>query len=260
MNHIFFFLASNNARNIWSFRHLCTNYLFMTDSTTEAAPHNGVGHDERNKQRAVIELLVAGKISEKHPLKYLQCYRTAEALLVAGRKQWQLAKQEKQSSVVCLVQATLKAVSPAMLQRADAIVREDRSITTLQLALRISISKGSVNHIIRGLGCSKVWAKWVPRSLTVEKKNTERRTISSELLVRFQAEGRDLPIPDCYSKLNLGPSFWTGDKKAIHGLTLSSISPEKKIKKFLSAGKVMITVFWDCEGVTCKCDAERGDI
>ena len=49
----------------------------MTDSTTEAAPHNGVGHDERNKQRAVIELLVAGKISEKHPQKYLQCYRSA---------------------------------------------------------------------------------------------------------------------------------------------------------------------------------------
>ena len=63
------------------------------------------------------------------------------------------------------------AVRPEMLQSDDAIVREDRRITTRHLALSLPISKGSVSHIIWGLGLSRVSARRVPRSVTVEKIN-----------------------------------------------------------------------------------------
>jgi hypothetical protein len=63
------------------------------------------------------------------------------------------------------------AVVPEILQRDDAIVREDQRITTRQLALSLPISKGSVSHIILGLGRSRVIARRVPRSVTVEKIN-----------------------------------------------------------------------------------------
>ena len=65
------------------------------------------------------------------------------------------------------------AISLEMLQRADAIVRGDRRITTRQLAFSLSISKGSVRHFVRDLGYSKESARWVLRSLTVATKNRE---------------------------------------------------------------------------------------
>ena len=66
------------------------------------------------------------------------------------------------------------AVSPEMLQCGDAIVCKDWCITTKQQALILSISKGSVSHIIRDLGYSKVCTGWVPGSLAIEHK-TERK-------------------------------------------------------------------------------------
>jgi hypothetical protein len=73
MHHIFF-LAGNRARNvriymeqICSSRPSCTKLsTFLTDNTTPAAPHNGVGQRcvcVCYKQRAVIEFLVAEKES-----------------------------------------------------------------------------------------------------------------------------------------------------------------------------------------------------
>jgi hypothetical protein len=44
------------------------------------------------------------------------------------------------------------AVSPEMLQRVNAIICEVQLITTRQTALSVSISKGSVNDIIRDIG------------------------------------------------------------------------------------------------------------
>ncbi|KDR15838.1 Putative ATP-dependent RNA helicase me31b, partial [Zootermopsis nevadensis] len=47
------------------------------------------------------------------------------------------------------------ATTPDMLNRADAIIREDRRITTRQLAQQLSVSNGSVIAIIQALAYSK---------------------------------------------------------------------------------------------------------
>jgi len=76
-----------------------------------------------------------------------------------------------------------------MRRRDDAIRREDRRITTRQQALSISVNKESVSRIIRSPGYSTVCARMFARSVTAEHK-TEREAIYSELLARFEAEGR----------------------------------------------------------------------
>jgi hypothetical protein len=51
-----------------------------------------------------------------------------------------------------LSDSPVTAVCTEMLKSADAIIGEDRRITTRQTALSVSISKGSVNDIICDIG------------------------------------------------------------------------------------------------------------
>jgi hypothetical protein len=60
--------------------------------------------------------------------------------------------------------------------------------------------------------------------LTVENK-TEGKAISSKLLVRFEAKRNAL------SRI-IAASFWTGDKREIHGMAPSSISPAENSNIF----------------------------
>lgn len=80
----------------------------------------------------------------------------------------------------------MTAGSPEMLQRDDAIVHEDRHITSRQLALSISINKGRVSHIIPDFGYSKVCAERVPRSPAVGQKT---KTNFFRVFDTFEAEG-----------------------------------------------------------------------
>jgi hypothetical protein len=98
----------------------------------------------------------------KHPQKPLQylCYvlQSTGTPLAARRKEQLLPKQKKQGSVISLAQTVLRAVSPEMLQHADASLRQNLCITTEYLVLSLSKSKESVNHITRDHGYSKVCA------------------------------------------------------------------------------------------------------
>jgi hypothetical protein len=47
------------------------------------------------------------------------------------------------------------AVTLALLERADELIRKDRRITTRKLASELSVSKGSVNNVIDALGYTK---------------------------------------------------------------------------------------------------------
>ncbi|GBM71074.1 hypothetical protein AVEN_186644-1 [Araneus ventricosus] len=62
---------------------------------------------------------------------------------------------------VCVVtnSATISAV--------DELIRQNRRITTLEIAVELSISKGTVYHIIhKKFGHGKVCAQWVPKHLS----------------------------------------------------------------------------------------------
>jgi hypothetical protein len=111
--------------------------------------------------------------------------------------------------------------------------------------LSLSISKGSVGHIIGDFGYSKLCLRCGPPIIAV-KYRTESKAISSESLTCIETEGMTLSwIVTAgetwfhHFELEMKCNLWNG--------TILSL-PENE-KKSASAGKVMITVSWDCEGV-----------
>ncbi|GBN54978.1 hypothetical protein AVEN_261496-1 [Araneus ventricosus] len=53
----------------------------------------------------------------------------------------------------------------------DELMRQNHRITTREIAVKLSISKGTVHHIIhKKLGYGKVCAQWVPKHLSENQK------------------------------------------------------------------------------------------
>ncbi|GFS24455.1 transposase [Elysia marginata] len=134
-------------------------------------------------------------------------------------------------------------------QKVDAMIVANRRVKQKDIANALDISKERVHHIITvHLGYRKVSARWVPRQLTVEMK-AQRKTIYPQLLERF--------THDCERFLW---SIITGDESWVHHYDLESKmqslqyrhknSPApKKFKVVASARKILLTIFWDMEGI-----------
>ncbi|GBN81185.1 hypothetical protein AVEN_163187-1 [Araneus ventricosus] len=61
----------------------------------------------------------------------------------------------------------------ATISAVDELIRQNRRITTREFAVELSISKGTVQHIIhKKLGYGKVCAQWVPKHLPENQKTT----------------------------------------------------------------------------------------
>ena len=105
-----------------------------------------------------------------------------------------------------------------------------------------------MGHIIGVLGFRKVCARWVPCTLSDETK-AERVPFSREILVRFEKEGEDF-----LQKIITGDETWDrhydseNQRQSIEYRHKESPQP-KKFKTQASAGKVMLTVFWNLEHV-----------
>ncbi|GBM27305.1 hypothetical protein AVEN_222381-1 [Araneus ventricosus] len=61
----------------------------------------------------------------------------------------------------------------ATISAVDELIQQNRRITTLEVAVDLSISKETVHHIIhKKLGYSKFYAQWVPKHLSENQKTT----------------------------------------------------------------------------------------
>jgi histone-lysine N-methyltransferase SETMAR len=134
-------------------------------------------------------------------------------------------------------------------------------VTIDEVAYHMLISHGSVREIIHNhLGFHKVCARWVTKQLTKEHK-CNRLNICQSLLNCYHQEG------DAFLR-----NIITGDETWIHHyapeikrhslewkhLTLPAKKKKKKFKTQLSAGKVMLTIFWDSQGPILEHYQERG--
>lgn len=90
----------------------------------------------------------------------------------------------------------------------------------------------------------KMCARWVPRYLT-GKSQIAQKKVCLDLLHRFEAEGEDF-----LSRIVTGDETWDLSKKQNDDGIVPFPLPaeEKKFKTTASAGKILITEFWDCEG------------
>ena len=139
--------------------------------------------------------------------------------------------------------------TPEMVNKVHDIVMTDRRVTERYIAIAVGISQERVHSILtEDLEMRKLSARWVPRLLTVDQKQT-RRTLSHTNLNLFEED-----------PANFLKRFVTMDETWVHHFTPEAKQqskrwkhpgspPPKKAKTVPSAGKVMASVFWDVDSI-----------
>ena len=125
----------------------------------------------------------------------------------------------------------------------------DRRVTERYIASTVGISQERVHSILKeDLEMRKLLARWVPRLLTVDQKHT-RCTLSRTNLNLLEED-----------PANFLKRFVTTDEIWVYHFTPEAKQqskqwkhpgspPPKKAKTVPSAGKVMVSVFWDADGI-----------
>lgn len=135
------------------------------------------------------------------------------------------------------------------IRQVETAILEDRRITVRQQARNVKISVVSVDKIIHDhLHMRKLPARWVPRLLTPFQKQ-ERVRCSQALLTMCQENQEEffdrLITQDKIWFHHYDPETKAQSKQWKH----YDSPPPKKACVQPSAGKVMLTVFWDQRGV-----------
>jgi len=150
------------------------------------------------------------------------------------------------------------SITDSNVEDSRATILENRRVTIDEVANHFEISHCSAYDIIHNrLGFRKVCARWVPKEFTEEQKNN-RVAICQRLLDRYANKGEAFLT-----------RIVTGDETWVHHFAPESKrqtmewkhpgSPvKKKFKSQPSAGKVMLTIFWDSQGVIQEHSLERG--
>jgi len=152
----------------------------------------------------------------------------------------------------------VEIATPETLQRVEDIIRAERRVTVDAVATAVGCSRGQAYSMMHeGLGFHKVCSRWVPRQLTPQHKS-QRMGLSLQHLQRYQDEGDDM-----LSRIVTGDESWVHHyepetKRASMQWKHPSSPAHKKFKVTPSAGKVMLTVFWDCQGVLLTEFQQRG--
>jgi len=129
-------------------------------------------------------------------------------------------------------------VSPEILKHAEAFVCKDQRITTQQLALSLTISKGRVTS---------------SETFDIRRGSRDGFLRASQLNTELRKRPKKRPsYPTLVKQMKPGPCILNWRKKAIHGMAPPSISPELKIQKVsigeqswsVSSGTVLEQFFW----------------
>jgi len=150
-----------------------------------------------------------------------------------------------------------RVVTPQNMATVEATVMENCRVTQNDIAACLKISHGSAYHIVHVLQFHKVSARWVPRQLTPELRE---RCVDAceELLWRFEQEGEGF-----LARIVTGDKTWVHfhqpeTKRASKEWRHSSSPKPKKFQTEPSAGKVMLTLFWDEKGIILEHYTPRG--
>lgn len=136
-----------------------------------------------------------------------------------------------------------------MCQKVEDLVMQDRRIKVSQIAGELGISEPSVITILHDhLLMSKVSSRWVPRMLTPVQKQF-RVQFSQENLELYEGD-----VDHFLSRIVTGDETWVHHwdpetKQESMQWKHKASPPPKKFRTQPSAGKIMATIFWDCEGI-----------
>jgi len=145
------------------------------------------------KQRAVTEFLSAENVRPAEIDRHLQAVYGENTVNRTTVKSWAVKFRECEPGRANIVDQPRSGRPVSMTddknqKQVDELIKHDRRITQKQIAGRLGMSKERVGYIICLLGYTKVCSRWVPRMLTLEKKQ-KCVEICEELLKRYREEG-----------------------------------------------------------------------
>lgn len=146
----------------------------------------------------------------------------------------------------------------ANVTQVQALVQEDQRSTIRFLANKTGLCVASVHTILHDcLDMRRLVARWVPRLLTEDHKR-QRLEASQILLNRVRLEGDDFWARYLTMDETWIP-FYNPETKAQSSMWVTRGKPGPvKAKTVPSVGKVMVSVFWDCEGIVHIDFLEKG--
>ncbi|UYV65028.1 hypothetical protein LAZ67_3002864 [Cordylochernes scorpioides] len=143
---------------------------------------------------------------------------------------------------------SVESVTQENIDKIHDLVMLDRRMTVRQIEETLGIPKPTVDRIMREhLGLRKLSASWVPKLLTPHQKAV-RRKLSSDNLALFEANPEEFVNRFVTMDETWAHHFTSESKQQSMQWRLSGSPPPKKTKT-VPSGKVMVSVFWDSEGV-----------
>ena len=141
------------------------------------------------------------------------------------------------------------SVNQHSIARVEELLEEDRRLTVSDIAEKVYISEGSAHTILHErLGLRWVSARWVPKLLAPEQK-LERVRVCSSLQFLLEEYGENFWRRIVTTDETWLPYYNSETKAQSMSWVKPGETPPVKAKATPSAGKVMMTVFWDCEGL-----------
>lgn len=141
------------------------------------------------------------------------------------------------------------SVNDTNVAAVEKMLQRDRRLTIREISDEIGIGTRQVHTILHDhLGVSKVSARWVPRLLGPEQK-LNRVDTCRELQDLLQEYGEDFWRRIITTDETWIPYFNPETKSQSKEWRRPAEGPPVKARAAPSVGKVMITVFWDCEGI-----------
>ena len=149
-------------------------------------------------------------------------------------------------------------MTPEGIAAVEAIVKENRHVTVHEIATHVDMSHGSAHHIVHDvLQFHKVFARWVPRQLTVELKE-QCVDACQELLKRSEAEG-DGFLERIVTRDETWVHYHQPETKKASKEWRHTSSPKPKKSRTTICGKGYADFLWDERGVILEHYMPRGN-
>ena len=215
------------------------------------------------KQRSVIEFLAAEGCSAANIHARMKTVYGEMCMSDSAVRKWvRIFKGEDPRETIVRDRKRsgrpLSVSDTAHREKVNCMIRANRRVKQKEIADELGISKEREHHIVTTvLGYRKVSVRWVSRHLTAEMK-AQRKDMCTQLLERYNAEGEAF-----LQRIVTGDESWVHhydpECKAQSMEYRHKPSPSPmKFKVVVSARKVMLTIFWDMEGVVHMEFLEQG--
>ncbi|UYV66979.1 K02A2.6-like, partial [Cordylochernes scorpioides] len=143
----------------------------------------------------------------------------------------------------------VESVTQENIDKIHVLFMLDRRMTVRRIEETLGILKTTVDRIMREhFGLRKLSARWVPKLLTPDQKAVKRK-LSLNNLALFEANPEEFVNRFVTMDETWAHHFTPESKQQSMQRRHSGSPPPKKAKTVPSAGKVMVSVFWDSEGV-----------